>query len=188
VTNPQTLSLLLVLLAVPACISKEPVAEIHRFRPALTEIELVSEPGTRPLRLVHVTQPAEIGSEMLWRVSETEVVPDATHLWARRPDELLDEQLRDLFFGGGGFRSSYRAGDPALSVQLVRFEGDLFAGATASVELILTLTDSEREEHRGRVHVQEELAERSPQALAEAMGRAMSTAAERARAWLEMRL
>lgn len=179
---------LLFLFVAAGCISKEPVAEVHRFRPALVELELAGEVGTRPLRLERVTQPVEIGSEMLWRVSQTELVPDGTHLWARRPDELLDERLRDLFYGGGGFRSSYRAGDPALGVQLVRFEGDLHGGAVASLELILTLTDAERAEHRIRVHVEEELTERSAEALAEAMGRAMSEAAGRTQTWVDGRL
>lgn len=168
-----------------ACFSKEPVAEVHYFRPELEALEVSSRVANqRPLRFKTVSSPAELGSQMLWRVSATELVPDSLSFWARRPEELLDERLRDHFFGDGGFRSSLRTGDPELEVRLVTFEGDLHEGSQAVVELIVTLLDGDGFEYRGRVSVVEPLEAQTAEALATAMGRALSAAAAQTEAWV----
>jgi uncharacterized lipoprotein YmbA len=186
--KPIPALLLLGLLCGAGCLSKEPAVERHYFRPALGELTLEPVAGTRPLRLARVTQPAELGANLLWRVSETELVPDETNLWARRPEELLDERLRELLFGAGGFRSSMRAGDPALGVHLSRCEGDLHGKRVASVDLVLSLQDADGVERRGRIHVEEQLSSATATALAEGTGRALAKASERVLAWLREQL
>jgi len=178
----------LALAFLPACISRAPVVPVQYFRPALKEPRVEQIAGTRPLRLDRVVQPTEIGVEMLWRVSATELVPDETNLWARRPDELLDGRLRDLLYGAGGFRPAFGASDPTLRVGIARYEGDLHGKQAASLELIATLTEGDRRESRTRIHVEVELAERSAEALAVAMGAALESAAERVEAWVVERL
>ena len=174
--------------ALGSCLSKEPVAEVHYFRPDLDALQPRAEAGSKALRLQPVSSPVELGARMLWRVSATELVPDDQNLWARRPDELLDERLGDLLFGGGGFRSSLRAGDPVLDVRLVTFEGDTRADALASLELILVLQTADALEHRTRIRVTEPLSATSAEGLADAMGTALSVAAARTEAWVVERL
>ncbi len=172
------------LLLVSSCLSRGDVPEVHYFRPELGEPQIGEAKEQWPLRFSPVTGSNEIGNRMMWRVSATELVPDEGNLWARRPEELLDERLRDLLFGGGGFRSSQRQGDPRLDIRLVTFEGDLHDGTHASVELIATLIIASQAEYRTRVSVSEPLPARSAEGLALAMGAALSLAAERTEAWV----
>lgn len=183
----QTLLLALGPLLLASCFSKQPVAEVHYFRPELGVLSTREGGGTRALQFPAVTTPLEISPRMLWRVSATELVPDDQNLWARRPEELLDERLRDLLFGGGGFRSSLRASDPALEVRLVTCEADLLEDPAAVVELVVTLAKREGIEHRRRFVVREPMERESASELARAIGVALSGAAERTAAWVEAR-
>jgi len=175
-------------LATTSCFSKQPVVGVHYFRPELAALEAVEAVGgTRALRFRPITAPVELGNKVLWRVSATELVPDELNLWATRPEQLLDERLRDLLFGAGGFRFSQRAGDPALDVRLVTFEGDLHVGGEAVVELILTMTTAEETEHRTRLRVSEKLPSNDAEGLATAMGEALSAAADQTADWVKAR-
>jgi len=183
--NPSRLLPALGLLLFASCFSKQPVEQVHYFRPELEALSTREGGGTRALQLPAVETPLEIGPRMLWRVSATELVPDDQNLWARRPEELLDERLRDLLFGGGGFRSSLRAGDPVLEVRLVTCEADLLEEPAAVVELVVTFAHREGIEHRRRFVVREPMARESASELARAVGVALSRAAGRTAAWLE---
>lgn len=175
-------------LASTSCFSKEPVVSTHYFRPELAALEAAEAVGgTRALRFRPVTGPIDLGNQIVWRVSATELVPDELNRWMRRPEDLLDERLRDLLFGAGGFRSSLRAGDPALDVHLVTCEGDMHVGGEAVVEVILTLTTEDATEHRTRLRVSEPLPTKDATGLATAMGEALSAAADESAEWVKAR-
>ena len=171
------------------CLSKEPLQTTHRFRPQLTEITALESLGTRPLRFDGVRFPVEVGQLLTWRVSPTELVVEDYNLWARRPADLLEERLRDLLFGVGGFRQIATVGGPELGVQLVVFEGDVSGPeALAVVELIIELEDGNAVHHRTRIRVEEPLKTKDARGLALAMGDAISSASERCSSWLRQRL
>ncbi|MFT7669040.1 MAG: putative lipoprotein YmbA [Planctomycetota bacterium] len=179
----QTLCAFVCATLLSACISKESVEAVHYFRPELTQLELQTAQVQKPLRIETVTAPVEIGSRILWRISSTELVPDENNLWARRPEELLDERLRDLLFGGS-FYSSRSAVDPALRVRLVRLEGDMSGALEASVELIVTLRTSDAGDQRARITAREPLSSKNAEGLAAAMGLALSEAASLTETWV----
>jgi hypothetical protein len=171
------------------CLSKETVQTIRIYRPELSGITAEGSLGTRPLRFDGVRHPVEIDSHITWRKSATELHKEDVHLWARQPAQLLDERLRDLIFGYGGFREVSILGGPSLQVQLVVCEGDVSGPeALAVVELILDLEDGNDVHHRTRLRVEEPLQIKSAEGLAEATGQAISDAAQRASEWMRDRL
>lgn len=179
----------LLLATLTGCLSKEPVQAVRLYRPELSEITALGSLGTRPLRFDGVRHPVEIDSRVTWRISATELLKEDLNMWGRHPAELLDERLRDLIFGVGGFREIALREGPSLGVQLVICEGDVSGPeALAVVELILDLEDGNHIHHRTRLRVEEPLATQSAEGLAEATGRALSTVSNRASDWMRSRL
>jgi len=184
----RTTALFLACATLPACLSKEPPLPTHYFHPALEPLAGEEVPGTIRLRFEPMTSGLDIGGRMLWRVSETEWMPDEANLWARSPRVLLEERLRDRLFGIGGYRESLVGDSPILRVQLVAFHGIPGPDPSAQLELILDLSSPSDAQYRTRITIEEPLTSVSPEALAEAMGTVLARAAEESASWMEMRL
>jgi uncharacterized lipoprotein YmbA len=187
--KPALLALATLAATLTGCLSKSEVATTHYFRPKLVEITEADSLGTRPLRFDGIHQPLAINSFMTWRVSETELGLDEQNVWAREPGELLEEHLRDLLFGVGGFRDSTGVGAPTLTVQLTVFEGDVSGPeALAVLELIVDLDDGNDVHHRTRLRVEEPIQSRTAAGLAAGMGPAIGSGADRCARWLRSKL
>lgn len=168
------------------CLSQEEPVPVRLFEPVLPVLEGPEVPGTRPLRFDPVTAPAHLKSPMLWRVERNELAADEQHLWAEEPARFLDQRLRDLLFGGGGYRDSVRGADPQLRVELVACEGDL--EGSARVEVIVELTGVNDVAHRARLVELERMRSIDAEGLAAAMGDAIARVAQRTVDWVLPRL
>jgi len=168
------------------CLSQEEPVPVRLFEPVLPALEGAAVPGTHPLRFDPVTAPAHLKTSMLWRVESNELASDEQHLWAEEPARVLDRRLRDLLFGGGGYRDSVRGADPQLDVELVACEGDL--EGSARVEVIVELTGTNDVAHRARLVELEPMPSVDAEGLAAAGGNALARLAQRCFDWVEARL
>ena len=172
------------------CLSTSEPAPVHFFQPELEPFAERAIPGTRPLRFDRVQAPVYIHPGMVWRLAGGELAMDPVNLWVENPAELFEQRLRDHFFAAGGFRESFQAQDPRLTVQIVALEGVATSSTpgTARLELILDLAAPGPLGHRFRLTEEETLSSREPEDLATAMGVVLSRAAVRVGEWVERKL
>ena len=172
--------------ALCGCISRDEPTPVRFFEPELPPLTAPEVPGTRPLRFGPVSASAHLRSQMVWRISGTEVATDDVHLWVEEPAKILDRRLRDLLYGGEGYRESLRSADPELRVHLAAFEGDV--DGNARVEVVLELSTGSGVGHRTRLVEVETLRSVDAEGLALAMGSALGRVADGCVVWVEERL
>jgi ABC-type uncharacterized transport system auxiliary subunit len=178
---------LCVLPLLASCISQSEPLDVHYYGAPLPALAGEAIPGTKPLRFDRLRAPAFLTSEMVWRVSETELAGDEGSLWAPHPADVLEERLRDLLFSRLGYRESLSVADPLLSVRVLAMEGELDGGGRARVELVADFWTADGVQHRERFSAVEELERRDSDALARGMGLAITRVSDQLAQWLVSR-
>jgi ABC-type uncharacterized transport system auxiliary subunit len=163
-------------LLLAACFSSAPPAPPVRFFDPTPPVAAVAASG-RALRL-EVDANSQVRSEFAVRVGPRELTFDSFHRWAAEPRELVASALEGALFGSGAFARSDDL-QHLVTVRVTAFELDVTAEPTARVAVTALQGGKELQ-----VSASAPAGSRAPDALAEAMAKALGQLAADLRARL----
>lgn len=180
--NKNRTFLLLALLTFASCLSQSAPPSVRWFLPPTLKFE--PESGlVGDLRVLPVLAGGHLRSNMVWRLSLTEVFIDEREKWAAPPTELVHAAAEGAFFETGAFAVSEDLSTPTLAIDVRSFEGAYADPDVARVSIFAVYTDDMGARQR-TFTCDIPLETREPDALAEGIGRALQTVVTDARAWV----
>jgi len=155
-------SALLLATTLAGCISSSPPAPpVRFFDPTPVDVDTKE----RPKVAVRVDAPSHLAREFVVRTGPHEVVFDARHSWVGEPRDLVEAAIARVTSRAGGDERTF------VRVGIETFELDVQNGPRAHVRLVVHGASTTT------IDEQEQATDRSPEALAAAMAKALGRAA-----------
>ncbi|MEZ6189352.1 MAG: ABC-type transport auxiliary lipoprotein family protein [Planctomycetota bacterium] len=173
---PRTL-IPLCLLALTGCFGGASPAP-RSFRPELAAVEPAAAEGPA-LRYRAVSASPHLDQRMAWRLSPVEYWFADLWVWSEPPQSYADRALAQRLFEGRGLRRGSGAGLPALEAELREFCYDREA-AQARVALHVLFTQPEGTQLERTLEATAPVGEPEPEAIARALGVALSAVCDEA--------
>ncbi len=168
-----------------SCIASEPPIEVRWFAPPAAPVERTGTGEAPVLRLDDVAASPQLDQRMVWRLSDVRFAFDETNRWMLTPAESTRRALIGALFASGRFTPAPNAEAPTLDARVVTFDAVL--GETPHVELRVVAVYREGFSGPTRYRAfgeQEKLTDTTPDAFAEAAGKALVRIADAVAGWL----
>ncbi len=178
--------LCIALLASTSCLSVDPPLPVRTFGLGVISAPAAktgSAPATPKLYAEFSSAPL-LRQEMVWQLSDVEVVKDELAIWSAAPSVLVEDAFEAYFYDDLGYTPG-RA-QARLKLHLSAFEADVTGSAEQARVRVRAILDSRSiKATRRTFEAASPLSSRSPDDLARAMSASLSTVFADIAAWLD---